>query len=444
MMTEYSTLNNKMRTNDYHNPIMYANGMKMDSSYYTDTSLTHSNENYTNEHYNSYDVVLNQTNNNNGIIQTNVTDRDNLIFSNFYNNNNNEFVHQQQLNYNSNQNTCLMPLNYNIDNSITTNNNNSTLDDNQSFGCISSSQQSSWMPTNNTDIIKKNSSSNRFFTNEAQKDISTTTTNISFNLVNGSTTNLTTMTNMKIEVNNNDNKTKLIKQTGKQTNNNKDTFQKKTTNYNKMQKTTAKSKKDDLNKKNDDLTYNSNMSSPLIESSPIDYISATINNNNSNGNHVCTANSNGRKCLTWACKVCKKKSSTPDRRKQATMRERRRLRKVNEAFETLKKRTCPNPNQRLPKVEILRNAIEYIENLEDMLKSSTNSSSSLSSSANKLNIYKNQYLNGSTTVSSSFVSSEDNRSNSSDVIIIFFSFLFLFIFKFFFVKINRAITISFQ
>ncbi len=210
-----------------------------------------------------------------------------------------------------------------------------------------------------------------------------------------------------------------------------------------MQKTTAKSKKDDLNKKNEDLTYNSNMSSPLIESSPIDYISATINNNNNNGNHVCTANSNGRKCLTWACKVCKKKSSTPDRRKQATMRERRRLRKVNEAFETLKKRTCPNPNQRLPKVEILRNAIEYIENLEDMLKSSTNSSSSLSSSANKLNNYKNQYLNGSTTVSSSFVSSEDNRSNSSDVIIIF-SFLFLLIFKFFFVKINRAITILFQ
>jgi hypothetical protein len=45
------------------------------------------------------------------------------------------------------------------------------------------------------------------------------------------------------------------------------------------------------------------------------------------------------------------------------------LRKVNEAFEHLKKRTCLNPNQRLPKVEILRNAIEYIENLEDLLKS---------------------------------------------------------------------------
>ena len=49
------------------------------------------------------------------------------------------------------------------------------------------------------------------------------------------------------------------------------------------------------------------------------------------------------------------------------MRERRRLRKVNEAFEMLKRRTCPNPNQRLPKVEILRNAIDYIESLEELL-----------------------------------------------------------------------------
>lgn len=43
------------------------------------------------------------------------------------------------------------------------------------------------------------------------------------------------------------------------------------------------------------------------------------------------------------------------------------LLQVNEAFETLKRRTSPNPNQRLPKVEILRNAIDYIENLEDLL-----------------------------------------------------------------------------
>ncbi|KAJ6637229.1 Synaptic vesicular amine transporter, partial [Pseudolycoriella hygida] len=75
-------------------------------------------------------------------------------------------------------------------------------------------------------------------------------------------------------------------------------------------------------------------------------------------------------CLTWACKACKKKSVAVDRRKAATLRERRRLRKVNEAFEVLKRRTSTNPNQRLPKVEILRNAIEYIENLEDLLHDS--------------------------------------------------------------------------
>ena len=50
------------------------------------------------------------------------------------------------------------------------------------------------------------------------------------------------------------------------------------------------------------------------------------------------------------------------------MRERRRLRKVKEAFEVVKQRTCSNPNQRLPKVEILRGAIEYISKLETMLQ----------------------------------------------------------------------------
>lgn len=34
----------------------------------------------------------------------------------------------------------------------------------------------------------------------------------------------------------------------------------------------------------------------------------------------------------------------------------------------LKRRTSNNPNQRLPKVEILRNAIEYIESLEALLQ----------------------------------------------------------------------------
>lgn len=36
-----------------------------------------------------------------------------------------------------------------------------------------------------------------------------------------------------------------------------------------------------------------------------------------------------RPCLTWACKACKKKTVNVDRRKAATLRERRRLRKVS-------------------------------------------------------------------------------------------------------------------
>nr|WOE90270.1 myogenic factor 6-like protein [Scolopendra mutilans] len=79
------------------------------------------------------------------------------------------------------------------------------------------------------------------------------------------------------------------------------------------------------------------------------------------------------RCLLWACKACKRKSGTLDRRKAATLRERRRLRKVNEAFEILKRRTCANPNQRLPKVEILRSAIDYIESLEELLHGSRTS-----------------------------------------------------------------------
>ncbi|KAM5301425.1 myogenin isoform 3-T3 [Glossophaga mutica] len=55
-------------------------------------------------------------------------------------------------------------------------------------------------------------------------------------------------------------------------------------------------------------------------------------------------------CLPWACKVCKRKSVSVDRRRAATLREKRRLKKVNEAFEALKRSTLLNPSQRLPKV----------------------------------------------------------------------------------------------
>ena len=42
---------------------------------------------------------------------------------------------------------------------------------------------------------------------------------------------------------------------------------------------------------------------------------------------------------------------------------------MNEAFEMLRQQTTSPPNQRLPKVEILRNAICYIEALEKILNS---------------------------------------------------------------------------
>lgn len=59
---------------------------------------------------------------------------------------------------------------------------------------------------------------------------------------------------------------------------------------------------------------------------------------------------------------------------------------MNEAFEVLKRRTSTNPNQRLPKVEILRNAIEYIESLEDLLQDATQHDGSGASGAGKLEI----------------------------------------------------------
>lgn len=98
----------------------------------------------------------------------------------------------------------------------------------------------------------------------------------------------------------------------------------------------------------------------------------SLQQSNPNG-HVFGPEGQGRGehcCLIWACKACKKKTAPADRRKAATLRERRRLCKVNQAFEALRQRTCPgNLNQRLPKVEILRNAIEYIESMEMLLNS---------------------------------------------------------------------------
>ncbi|CAK1546439.1 unnamed protein product [Leptosia nina] len=74
-----------------------------------------------------------------------------------------------------------------------------------------------------------------------------------------------------------------------------------------------------------------------------------------------------RRCLAWACKACKRKTAAVDRRKAATMRERRRLRKVNAAFEELRIRARAGSG-RLPKLEILRAAIQHIERLQAALR----------------------------------------------------------------------------
>ena len=47
-----------------------------------------------------------------------------------------------------------------------------------------------------------------------------------------------------------------------------------------------------------------------------------------------------------------------------------KLQQVNEAFEMLRQQTSTSVNQKLPKVEILRNAICYIESLEAILSQS--------------------------------------------------------------------------
>lgn len=87
------------------------------------------------------------------------------------------------------------------------------------------------------------------------------------------------------------------------------------------------------------------------------------------------------------------------RRRAATLRERRRLKRVNEAYETLKRCACSNPNQRLPKVEILRNAINYIDNLQRLLYE-TNENAERKWPRNNLRASDNNHLMGSDELSS--------------------------------------------
>ncbi|CAH1250736.1 MYF6 [Branchiostoma lanceolatum] len=85
------------------------------------------------------------------------------------------------------------------------------------------------------------------------------------------------------------------------------------------------------------------------------------------------------RCLQWACNTCKAKSrGKVDKRKAATLRERRRLSRVNDAFDVLKKKTSPNSAQRLTKTDILKNAIDYIMELKNLLKTSEEASAATS------------------------------------------------------------------
>uniref|UniRef100_A0A672TU93 Myogenic factor 6 n=1 Tax=Strigops habroptila TaxID=2489341 RepID=A0A672TU93_STRHB len=63
-----------------------------------------------------------------------------------------------------------------------------------------------------------------------------------------------------------------------------------------------------------------------------------------------------------------RKSAPTDRRKAATLRERRRTEEDQRSLRGFEKADCGEPQtRRLPKVEILRSAISYIERLQDLL-----------------------------------------------------------------------------
>ncbi|XP_034033219.1 myoblast determination protein 1 homolog [Thalassophryne amazonica] len=122
--------------------------------------------------------------------------------------------------------------------------------------------------------------------------------------------------------------------------------------------------------KPEDSSSSSSSSPPSSSSSPSSLLHLHHHAEAEDDEHVRAPSGHHQagRCLLWACKACKRKTTNADRRKAATLRERRRLSKVNDAFETLKRCTTANPNQRLPKVEILRNAISYIESLQALLR----------------------------------------------------------------------------
>ena len=102
------------------------------------------------------------------------------------------------------------------------------------------------------------------------------------------------------------------------------------------------------------------------------------------------------------------------------MRERKRLRRVNEAFEILRRRTSTSPGgggggaQRLPKVEILRNAIAYIESLEKILNSSRAGAACNNRQVRRTEAPITDEILGRYDNDSSYDSAKENQSSSLD------------------------------
>lgn len=97
----------------------------------------------------------------------------------------------------------------------------------------------------------------------------------------------------------------------------------------------------------------------------VDFISPSTSSSTS----TVRASSSSRRVMLGRC---------AERRRVATERERRRLQRVNAAFDLLRERTCchvinysvaprPLPGHRLSKLAVLRRAISYIEHLEHLL-----------------------------------------------------------------------------
>uniref|UniRef100_H2YHZ8 BHLH domain-containing protein n=1 Tax=Ciona savignyi TaxID=51511 RepID=H2YHZ8_CIOSA len=160
-------------------------------------------------------------------------------------------------------------------------------------------------------------------------------------------------------------------------------------------------------------TFSSNRMMELSPLSDLQSLSQDDEMDSKMSHYHHTSHPNGHQCLVWACKACKRKTGPHDRRRAATLRERRRLKRVNQAYDSLKRCACANPNQRLPKVEILRNAITYIYNLQRMLYGEQNSEAKTSVSKPEATLTLGETFISKTECESPFFETDDVRMTSS-------------------------------